>query len=146
MIFGYTEDKNKVEVPSKEEVDERLSDTGWVVFAEAGKYGGINLTKPLKYRKIGKLVEWRGAVGTLDSSNTEYMFGNVPAELVPADGVTNKYVVNATDTDGSVTFTDFEMVIACPTPAIGNMLRMRFRTTQAFNTVSTDIDFMYFVD
>lgn len=139
-VYGICGDtKCRIEVEPK-------SDTGWVTFAETGKYGGMNFTKPLKYRKMGKLVEWRGAVAMLDSSYATHTFSNVPAELVPAGGVTNKYVVNMSNVDNNLAFTDFEMIIACPTPSVGNILKLTFNTTQAFNTVSTEIDFMYLVD
>lgn len=110
MIFGYTEDKNRVEVPDKEYVDECLCDTGWVVFAEARTYGSFILSEPLEYRKIGNRVYWRTHIKSVASGTppaSQYTYGfNIPAEYAPDKdiqktfvalnyGDTNAYIVNA---------------------------------------------------
>ena len=68
MIFGYTEDKNKVEVPSMEYLNECLSDTGWVTICEARtNYNGFEFIYPVKYRKIGNVVYIKGATSDIYS-------------------------------------------------------------------------------
>lgn len=104
MIFGYTEDKNKVEVPSKEEMDERLSDTGWVTLAEAGTYGVFELSEPLEYRVIGNKIHWRTYIKSVKSGvppSSHYSYGfSVNAERAPKKKLQKTFIaINTYDTN-----------------------------------------------
>lgn len=70
MIFGYTEDKNKVEVPDKAYVESYHNDTGWVTLVASGRtvadsdsvtIGNV----PVAYRKIGNIVYIRGSIASV---------------------------------------------------------------------------------
>lgn len=104
MIFGYTEDKNKVEVPSKKDIDERLSDTGWVTLHEAGTYGVFELSEPLEYRVIGNKIHWRTYIksvksGTPPSSHYSYGF-SINAERSPKKDLQKTFIaINTYVTD-----------------------------------------------
>lgn len=98
MIYGYTEDKNRVEVPDKEYVDECLCDTGWITVLEAGTYKPFILSKPLECRKIGNRVHWRTHIesvmtGAPPASQYTFDFMSVPVMCIPIRDVQNTAIV-----------------------------------------------------
>lgn len=98
MIFGYTEDKNKVEVPEKSETDKYLTDSGWVTLLEAGTYtdngvsddntgASIVVSKAIKYRKIGNVVHVKGHISSVTFGTpypfSVYTMGELNDDCVP---------------------------------------------------------------
>lgn len=75
-VFGFDENKNKVEVPktdevpSKTEFDECICDTGWIELVAVGDYDNYSVNnRPIRYRKKNGVVYVNGAIGSLTADS-----------------------------------------------------------------------------